>query len=374
MSEKRLLIFGHGVLAGAVAENLSILGAKYKVHIAGRDTESLVRTVNLIRYAAANFGKFPSIEAHECDLYNIAQTADFIQTVRPHIIFNATSFLPWWMLNNLPANLASRVNEAGGGAWTPTDAVLPYKLAQAVALSASKAILINGSYADVVNPALKAIDLGPSGGIGNVANAVPGLRYAIADLLRADPQHIQVRFVAHHFISYSMPSVGHTSGAPYHLSATRNGDDVTGNFDPDDAFKLVATKFKRVKGLAGQAVTASSATQVLGALLSETDIAAHGPGIDGLPGGYPIINDHGLHLDLPPGLTADQAEAINREGQKWDGIEDIAPNGDVKYTQKCQDIMKEVFGFKCSVMPIRECEEWAAELLVKYNEVAARAA
>jgi hypothetical protein len=95
----------------------------------------------------------------------------------------------------------------------------------------------------------------------------------------------------------------------------------------------------------------------------------------GLPGGYPVrLDEAGATLDLPAGLSAEVAEAINREGQKWDGIEEIDAKGNVRFTQKCQDIMKSVFGYECAVMPIEECEQWAAELLTKYQDVNAKAA
>ncbi|WP_298817988.1 hypothetical protein [uncultured Roseibium sp.] len=375
MQRKTLMVFGYGVLAGAVIDHLSNFGQALDIHVAGRDLESLRRRTNLSRYAAANFGNFPKIFEHKNDIYNVAATADLIHTLQPDVIFNATSPLPWWTLKELPPGLASRVDEASGGAWTPTDAVLPYKLAQALKLSGHVAVFVNGSYADVVNPALAAIGLAPNVGVGNVANAVPGLRYAIAECTGRPAGELDVRFVAHHFISYSMPTVGHTSGAPFHLHAAHDGQDIASEFDAGRVFELVATKFRRVKGLAGQAVTASSATHVLDAILNGGGTAGHAPGPMGLLGGYPVyLDEDGATLNLPEGLSAEEAEAINRKGQKWDGIEEIDANGNVHFTQKCQDIMKSVFGFDCAVMPIEECEQWAAELLTKYQDVNSRAA
>ncbi len=375
MASKKLLVFGYGVLSGAVIDHLSNFGGALEIHVAGRDLESLRRRTNLSRYAAANFGRFPRIYEHQNDIYNVAATADLIHSMQPDVIFNATSPLPWWALKQLPADLADRVDEAGGGAWTPTDAVLPYKLAQAVSQSGASPIFVNGSYADVVNPALAAIGLSPNVGVGNVANAVPGLRYAIAECTNRPPMELDVRFVAHHFISYSMPTVGHTSGAPFHLYAAHDGRDISSEFDASRVFELVATKFRRVKGLAGQAVTASSATHVLDAILGDRNIAGHAPGPLGLPGGYPVtLGGSGATLNLPAGLSAAEAQAINREGQKWDGIEEIDPKGNVSFTQKCQDIMKSVFGFECSVMAIGDCEQWAAELLAKYRDICPKAA
>lgn len=375
MQRKTLMVFGYGVLAGAVIDHLSNFGQSLDIHVAGRDLESLRRRTNLSRYAAANFGKFPRIFEHKNDIYNVAATADLIHTVQPDVIFNATSPLPWWALKELPPGLASRIDEAGGGAWTPTDAVLPYKLAQALKLSGHSSVFVNGSYADVVNPALAAIGLAPNVGVGNVANAVPGLRYAIAECTGRPAGELDVRFVAHHFISYSMPTAGHTSGAPYYLHAAHDGQDIASEFDAGRVFELVATKFRRVKGLAGQAVTASSATHVLDAILNGGGAAGHAPGPLGLPGGYPVhLDEAGATLNLPEGLSAEEAEAINREGQRWDGIEEIDAKGNVHFTQKCQDIMKSVFGFDCAVMPIEECEQRAAELLTKYQDVSSRAA
>lgn len=370
-----ILIFGYGVLSGAVLDHLSNRGYPAEIHIAGRSLEKLCRRVNLARYASANFGHFPKIFEHQNDIYDVAATAELIAQVKPDLIFNATSPLPWWAISKLPSDIAKLVNDAGGGAWTPTDAVLPYKLAQALKLSGEQGIFVNGSYADVVNPALRGIGLSPSVGVGNVANAVPGLRYAIADLSGRPADELIVRFVAHHFISFSMPTLGHTSGAPYNLTAEYRGQDISAEFNPEEAFTLVATRFRRIKGLEGQAVTASSAMQVLDAIITDSGANCHAPGPLGLPGGYPVkLNRNGPVLDLPPGLTTEEADRINRVGQKWDGIDEIDLNGKIHFTQKCQDIMRSVFKFDCSVMPIKECEQWAAELLMKFDEVLEKAA
>src|SRR5262249_51370944 len=157
----------------------------------------------------------------------------------------------------------------------------------------------------------------------NIANAVPGIRLAAAHMLDLPPTAIDVRFFAHHFLSYRMPSTGSTDGAPYHLSIYANGLEVgPDDIDHSALFASVAGRFRRVKGLAGQSVTASSATAMLLALSNPSGQVVHAPGPMGLVGGYPVrIAKPGLLVDLPDRLTLDQAIDINRRCQRFDGIE-----------------------------------------------------
>lgn len=372
----RILIAGCGVLGGAVLDFLSQSDGDYQIFVGAKDADKLARRVNLTRYTALNLGRTPSIEPVRLDLMEVDRTAESIATIRPDIIFNATTLHSWWVITRLPPEAFQRLDKARGGVWTPMHLVLTRRLMQAVKRAGVPAVVVNASYPDVVNAALAGEGLSPAVGIGNIANAVPGVRLAGAHLLQCGVDEVDVRFFAHHYLSYRMPSTGGTDGAPYHLTVLRAGKEIpTDRLDHNEIFSLVAGRFRRIKGLAGQSVTASSATAVLRAIADDTGRVVHAPGPLGLVGGYPVnLGRSSVSVALPSGLSLDAAIEINRQCQKFDGIEDIDTAGTVHFTAEAASVMREELGYDCEHLPLDECEERAEELAKKFAEYRQRTA
>lgn len=366
----RIMIIGAGVLGGDVLDFLSQRHEGYRLFIGARDQNKLNLRVNLARYTAMNLGYQVDIEALTVDVMNIARTAETIAAVRPDIVFNATTLQSWWDITRLPPEIYQRIDRARGGVWTPMHLVLTRRLMQAVRQSGSNAIVVNASYPDVVNAALAGEGLAPAIGIGNISNAVPGIRLAAADLLGCDVDEVQIRFFAQHYLSYRMPSTGETDGAPYHLSIYRKGQKIADEqVDHKKIFSRVAGKFRRVKGLAGQSVTASSATAVLTALAKREECVVHAPGPLGLVGGYPVkINPSSISVALPQGLSLETAVKLNEDCQKFDGIESVDADGGVRFTTASAAIIREELGYDCDYLPLAECEDRAEELGRRYAE------
>lgn len=370
LNTPRILIFGLGVLGGDVLDFLSQSGRPYELIVATRNEEQASRRINLTRYTAANLGFLPSITFRHADVMDVERTAELIAAVKPDIIFNATTLHSWWVITQLPPQAYKRIDAARGGVWTPMHIVLARKLMQAVRQAGSDAVVVNASYPDVVNAALVAEGLAPTIGIGNIANAVPGIRLAAAHLLDRDPAAVDVRFFAHHYVSYRMPSTGSTEGAPYHLTVYLDGRALgASDIRDEDIFANVAGRFRRVKGLAGQSVTASSATAVLRAFADGGDQVVHAPGPLGLVGGYPVrIAPTGVSIALPEGLSLDQAIAINAAAQKFDGIESVDSDGTVRFTAETAGVLRETIGYDCEAMTLDDSEARAEELAAKFAE------
>ncbi|WFR97818.1 hypothetical protein [Rhizobium tumorigenes] len=366
----KILIIGQGVLGGDVLDFLLQSGADIEIAVGARNGDKALHRVNLARYTAMNLGFSPPVEIYPIDLMNIEATAERLSQIRPDIIFNAATMHSWWVITKLPPDAFRRLDEGRGGIWTPMHQVLIRRLMKAVRLADSKAVVVNASYPDVVNATLAAEGLAPAVGIGNIANAVPGIRLAAASMLALPPVSIDVRFFAHHYLSYRMPSTGGTDGAPYHLSIYADGLEVPREaIDHAKLFSLVAGRFRRVKGLAGQSVTASSATAMLLALVRRKGEVVHAPGPLGLVGGYPVrVSADGLLVDLPAGLTLNEAIAINRECQRYDGIERVDDDGTVHFTDVAADVLKGVLGFELRSYPPQECEARAVELAARFAQ------
>lgn len=368
----KILIVGHGVLGGDVLDFLLQSGANLEIVVAGRDPEKLLHRVNLARYTAMNLGFSPPVEIVPLNLMNVEATAERLIQIKPDIIFNATTLHSWWVITRLPVDAYKRIDAARGGIWTPMHQVLIRRLMKAVRLANSSATVVSASYPDVVNASLAAEGLAPAVGIGNIANAVPGIRLAAAHMLALAPASVEIRFFAHHYLSYRMPSTGGTDGAPYHLTIYANGLEVPQDeIDHRTLFSLVAGRFRRVKGLAGQSVTASSATAMLLAIMRGAGEVVHAPGPLGLVGGYPVrVSKHGLLVDLPPKLGLDEAIAINRECQRYDGIENVEDDGTVRFTDTAAGILHEVLGYDLQAYRLDECEARAEELAAHFAQFA----
>ncbi|HEV2507874.1 MAG TPA: hypothetical protein VGV39_32705 [Mesorhizobium sp.] len=366
----RILILGCGVLGGGVLDFLSQSGRDYDIHIAARDSQKVTLRANLARYTAANLGHHASIQVAAVDLMDVEATATYLAALQPDIIFNATTLHSWWVITQLPPAAFQRLDQARGGVWAAMHLVLVRRLMQAVQMAGVHAKVVNASYPDVTNAALAAENIAPLIGIGNIANAVPGIQLAAAHLLSCDVRRVAVRFFAHHFLSYRMPSTGGTDGAPYHLTFYLDGKALPSDaIDHGAVFATVAGRFRRVKGLAGQSVTASSATAVLRTLADGIDRVVHAPGPLGLVGGYPVrISPDGLSVDLPEGLSIDEALAINRACQKFDGIDSVEADGTIRFMADSAAIIREEIGFDCPAVRLADCEEIAHELAARFAE------
>ncbi|WP_225040478.1 hypothetical protein WGT02_35445 (plasmid) [Rhizobium sp. T1470] len=180
----RILIIGSGVLGGDVLDFLLQSGRDYALTVGARRLETALLRVNLARYTAMNLGREPQVDIMPLDLMNIEQTAERLDKLKPDIIFNAATLHSWWVITKLPSEAYKCLDMARGGVWTPMHQVLVRRLMKAVRLADSPAVVVNASYPDVVNASLAAEGLAPAVGIGNIANAVPGIRLAAAYMLR----------------------------------------------------------------------------------------------------------------------------------------------------------------------------------------------
>ena len=75
-----------------------------------------------------------------------------------------------------------------------------------------------------------------------------------------------------------------------------------------------------------------------GAASRATSLRWSTPAPGGLPGGYPVwIANGAVTLDLPPGLTEQDAIAFNESMARWDGIDRIDADGTVHFTAASRD-------------------------------------
>jgi hypothetical protein len=372
-----IMMIGMGDLSRRLLTMLLANPATNRLVLAGRNPNAIWPQANLAKFTAMNLGLIGSVQVEKVDLRNVSATAETIARVRPDIIFMGASLQSWRVITELPRDVFERLDQAQYGPWLPMHLTLNHLLMRAVRMSNTSPSVVNAAYPDVVGPVLAKVGLAPDTGIGNVANVVPALTLAFAGIAGIDPADIELRLVAQHYFSHYVPRFGAVGNGSYRLTVSARGERIDSRVDHAAAFGLLTGRLKRVGGLDGQLLTASSAMRVLAALAEsvvyERETLAHAPGPGGLPGGYPVrIGRNGITVDLDPVVSLDDAIRVNEECQRADGIDNIGEDATVTFSEPEMAIMTDLLGYECRAMKLEESSEWADELGHRYESFAMR--
>jgi hypothetical protein len=368
----RVLFVGLGNLGSQVFD-LLVLRAKRgdQFLVGGRNQEYLRERTRWTAAAAIQLGVPVKVDTTYIDVWDVNQTAQTIATFKPDVIFSSVTLLPSASISQLPSPHFERLAQAQGGPWLPTTLALVYKLMQAVKQTGLKIIVLNGGTPDNSHEVLGKVGLAPTSGIGNLALTVPPLKQAIAEQLHRPLEQVKILFFAHAYVVQSLRG-GTTGGAPFHLTAYVDGEDVSSQLDLPALFSALPATLRHEYT---QLLTAASAATVFDALTTGVSLVVYAPGPKGLPGGYPLrVGKQGLEVVLPPRLTLDEAIRINQGGQQLDGIERIDDDGTIHFAERNMAILKETLGYECLRLPLSEVEERAKELKERYFRLLAQKA
>jgi hypothetical protein len=84
-----------------------------------------------------------------------------------------------------------------------------------------------------------------------------------------------------------------------------------------------------------------------------------------LPGGYPVVIEDGtISLDLPPGQELDEVSAWQSSIARNDGVDSIAADGTVTFTEQANDAMAAVAPWLTEPLHPDEALERAARIRV----------
>ncbi|WP_306025279.1 saccharopine dehydrogenase NADP-binding domain-containing protein [Oceaniradius stylonematis] len=369
---KTILVLGAGVIGGNVADLLTRMDDRFRVILAARDAARVGERANLAITVALNLGFEPQLEWRSVDVTDLDATASLIAETAPDLIVNATSLQTFWAISLLPGDIHKRLERAKIGPWLPNHLATTRAVMRAVADSGTAAPVVNGSFPDGVNPALATVGLAPLVGGGNIANLIPTLERACAEMLGVDRRELTLRFAAHHVACNAISSTGKPDPAPYALSVRHGGREVADEIDQEALFASVVGKFKRVRGVAGQVVASSGIAAVAAALLDDEQThRIHVPGPNGLAGGYPAhVGSEGVALDCAGGFDQDKAVAVNTQGAHVEGIEDIRPDGTIVFAEEEMSVLTETFGYRCREMHVDDVDAAAADLQARYRSFA----
>ncbi|WP_261566765.1 hypothetical protein [Frankia gtarii] len=364
--QRRVMILGAGDLGARVLHGLARADDRM-LQLVGRDPEAVPRAANLAALSGLQTGHHPAVSWALTDLADVDRTAEVISRFRPDVLFLAASLQSWWVISALPKPAFDRISAAKFGPWLPMHVVPVYRAMRAVRAAGSHAVVVNAAYPDAVHPMLAPHGLSPHVGIGNVANNVPGTRCAAADALAAHVREVDVRLVAHHYVSHRLSRHGDAGEARMALRVLHRGVDVTDRLDIPVILGALNGPYRRTSGRAGQDMTAASALSVLEPLIDQRDALVHAPGPAGRVGGYPLRLANGaIQLALPDAVGVDEAREINLSGQRADGIREIGPDGTVRFESWAAAVLYQETGYDGVEMPLDRAEDCARELAGRF--------
>lgn len=366
----KILFVGLGNLGSQVFDLFAVRAKRDdQFLIGGRNLDYLHERTRWTASAALQLGVPIKVDVTYMDVWNIDQTAQAIFSFKPDVIFSSMTVLPSAAIERLPTPLFQKLAQARGGPWLPTTLVLVYKLMQAIKQTGLTPIVLNGGTPDNSHEVLSKVGLAPTSGIGNIALTVPPIRQALAEQLHTPVEQVRVLFFAHTYVVQSLRK-GTTGGAPFHLAAFVNEEEVTEQLDLPALFRQLPLTLEHEYT---QLLTAASAATVFDVLTTGDSSLVHAPGPNGLPGGYPLrAGEQGLEVVLPQGFALEEAIHLNQKGQQFEGIEKIDDNGTVYFAEQHMAMLKESLGYECRQMPLTEVEERARELYARFIELASK--
>jgi hypothetical protein len=318
-------LIGAGDLAFRIAERLTFAG--FDVVLAGRLT--VQRWANA---ALLDAGGSARVRLVQLDALDEAQVVRFLDSERPDVVVQCGSLLSPWLLAKRGDTQAAAFLAAGFAAQLPAQLPIVHCVMRAIHESSCSAPVVNASYPDVTHPILERLGLAPAVGLGNATMIWLRVRAALRDSLPAEPA---VRVFAHHAHVFGCMRSEPPEFA--RLPRVYVGDTC----ERRDELAYAGPALAAGSGL--NVLTACAAIPLLKALLTEVPVRLSAPAPLGLPGGYPIeISRKRLVLDLPPGVSADEAIAYQTACAEYDGIERIETDGTVVFSKSTRNALQEI--------------------------------
>jgi hypothetical protein len=352
-----VLLSGVGALGSWALELLARSSGVERIITVDRIPWSGPSRTNLAMIGAVFQGHTKAWEHHQVDLADTGSVARLLAETRPDaILHSATMQSPRRLMHaTIDSGVRATLRQATFGMWLPWHVVPAARLVKGIEAAGIETAVVNVSFPDVVNVILRnRFGHGPLAGAGNVEVLVAQLVRYLVDNAALETRDFVVSLVGSHALLGRGPEV------PHHLHITVAGRDVTDEYD----FATMTSWPERIDWSKVDVFSlfAASAVKNVLALLGEETVRTHVSGANGLPGGYPVrISGGRINLDLPAGLSADEAIAINEQAARFDGIESIESDGTVVYTSEAVAAMNQL-GLAGQAFGFDELEERAARL------------
>jgi hypothetical protein len=353
-----VLILGLGDLGQQTVDLLSHRPGGRMV-TAARDSEVARAAAGQARLIAAMCDGPRHIEPAQIDLDDVGATAVQLARLHPDVIVLTASRVTWWQLPDAAEAVPF-------GAWLPLQVILARNLMQARAAAGLTAPVVCLPYPDAVGPVLAGAGLAPELGAGNVLEMAAKLTTLAAHDSNVRPDEVDVRLVAHHatertaFNAFDVLAGSSPRTPPPFLARIC----VRGEPLADEiAHTYFTTPYPILGGRATHRITAAAVVATIQALRSDVPQPLHAPSPGGRPGGYPVsVSRAGVELNLPTGVTEADAIAVNAVAARWDGIEQITPDGTVTFTPVASDEIHRTLGIRLTHIELDQHAAIADEL------------
>lgn len=317
-----IMLFGTGAFAARIAFDIAATASTpMSLVVVGRNAPRADWIRTAARARAAMFARPVRVDTALVDLTDQAQVEQLLTQHRPTAVLQVAS--RGRVAPGPASQWSAAVATAGLSITTVFQAHLSAVVGRAVAAATPQTYFLNGCYPDVANGLLVGMGIPVTCGIGNVAilsNAYRGLLTASGQL----PASATLRVLAHHH-----------NVAPYRLRPQHR---PSGNVPPrvwidDNELEGVTERFIDIQ-LTPEPVmdiSGASGVPILQAMAAQAPWRGHVPGVEGRPGGYPVVFDGtSLRLDLPAGLNEAEAASYNAQFEAHGGC--VVENGRAVYT------------------------------------------
>lgn len=357
-----ILIIGS---AGSVGHDMmyQIACMKSDIKVVGADVneEKGIQEIEESLQVAHYFGNYPDLSFRKINLFDINETSELLKEIQPTVICNLASLGSWWITRLLPMEEYKKIGPIGP--WLPNHLTLAHKLMQAIKKSGIDTKVVNGAFPDATNKVLTKAGFDPVCGGGNMDLGLSRVKRIVARELKIPFSSVSVYGVGHHGSYYTA-----RMGGPFWLKIIADGEDVTTKFPNEKITNIYqSANYGAFSTYAGPVVdqmrTAASFLKNVYAIYYDTnELMQCIPGVNGLPGAYPArLNAEGAKVVLP-GISLYEAIAINKAGGRIHGIEEIKDDGTVVFLDENVEYMREVVGYECKELRLKDSEERAKEL------------
>lgn len=322
-----VLIIGLGDLGRRIAAGLAVRAEVDGLLLAGRDAEAGPPFAALLAACGVTRVRFTGLDAGDP-----SSVESLLRRERPDVVVQCASLLSPWHLSSNPGPVSDALRSAGFAAQLPAQLPLLLNLMQSARAADFRGAIVNCSFPDVTHPVLACLGLAPTVGTGNVSM----IRARVCAVLRGrGAAASETRVLAHH--AHVTPVM---LSAPPEEGKTRPRVYLGAGGERADELAYAGPPLRSDPSL--NALAAASALPVIRALLpGAAPLHTSAPGPLGLPGGYPVVIDEGrVRLDLPAALSLEEALDFQRQSARLDGVEAIAEDGTVFFTEATREILR----------------------------------
>jgi hypothetical protein len=334
--DARVLIIGAGDAGLKMAAGLAQSGKVAELVLAGMCQGRGPAAAGLIDSSGGAVARFA-----ELDGTRQADVEALLRKIEPDLVVQSASLLSPWLTIGRNDPVAQSFAKAGLGLQLPAQLPVLTAVMKAVKAVGYTGAVANLSLPDITHPILEALGLAPTIGLGNVSmqllRVYAALRAkSLGETGQTAPLPL-VRLIGHHKQVYGVMTATPPDDPELRVRVYL-GEEGT------RADGLAYQGFPLPPGADYNVVTAASALPVLLALLPSAEpLRFSAPAPMGLPGGYPVrIAEGRVELDLPPGADPEEILAFHRRIGRGDGVEEIAGDGTVTFTEEARDAVASI--------------------------------